>query len=95
MTMKKVLALILVFVIVAFCFTGCASMKRLAVDIKSDFKNGLNRVINIYTADGNLLATYSGKIDLEANAGGYIKFDINGKRYVYYNCFVETIADIK
>lgn len=25
--------------------------------------------------------------------GGYVKFDYDGKRYVYYNCFVETIAD--
>lgn len=26
--------------------------------------------------------------------GGYVKFDFNGKRYIYYNCFVESIADI-
>ena len=26
--------------------------------------------------------------------GGYVKFDYNGNRYIYYNCFVESIADI-
>lgn len=26
--------------------------------------------------------------------GEYVKFDFDGKRYIYYNCFVESIADI-
>lgn len=34
------------------------------------------------------------KIDIETNDGGYVKFDYKGKRYMYYNCFVESIADI-
>ena len=63
-------------------------------DIKSDVGNGLERTINIYTADGELMQTYSGKIDLEMSEGGYVKFDLDGKRYIYYNCFVESIADI-
>ena len=46
------------------------------------------------TADGKKLATYEGKIDIETNDGGYVKFDYKGKRYMYYNCFVESIADI-
>ena len=52
------------------------------------------RTITVYTADGKELATYEGKIDIETNDGGYVKFDFNGKRYIYYNCFVESIADI-
>lgn len=54
---------------------------------------GLNRIINVYTADGKIIASYEGRIDIETNDGGYVKFDYDGKRYVYYNCFVETIAD--
>lgn len=76
-------------------FTGCSSScQRQLVDIKSDFGNGLERTINVYTADGEIIASYSGKIDIETNDGGYVKFDLDGKRYIYYNCFVETIADI-
>lgn len=56
--------------------------------------NGLNRHITIYTADGNVIAEYEGKIDLEDNQGGYVLFDYEGKRYTYYNCFVESIAEI-
>lgn len=48
----------------------------------------------VYTADGKELATYKGKIDLRTNDGEYVKFDFDGKRYIYYNCFVESIADI-
>lgn len=73
--------------------SGCASTARGIVDLKSDLGGGLYRTINVYTANGDLMATYTGKIDLE-QADGYVKFDYNGKRYIYYNCFVETIADI-
>lgn len=55
---------------------------------------GMQRTITVYTADGKELATYKGKIDIDTNDGGYVKFDLNGKRYIYYNCFVESIADI-
>ncbi len=70
-------------------------MSRGVVDLKSDMSGGLNRTINVYTANGDLIATYTGKIDIASNDGGFVKFDYDGKRYIYYNCFVETIADIK
>ncbi len=54
----------------------------------------MQRTIKVYTANGDLLAEYEGKIDLSSNEGGYVKFDYDGKRYIYYNCFVESIADI-
>ena len=75
--------------------TGCSSCSRAMVDIKSDIGGGLQREINVYTAEGELLAHYEGKIDIETNDGGYVKFDLDGKRYIYYNCFIETIAEIE
>ena len=90
---KKLLATILI-VTLSLSLVGCASWDRLVTDIKSDVSNGLPRTINVYTADGELMATYSGKIDLEMNEGGYVKFDFEGKRYIYYNCFIESVADI-
>jgi len=74
--------------------SGCASLERACTDIRSDVSGGLDRVIRVYTANGDLIAEYKGKIDIAANDGGYVKFDFEGKRYMYYNCFVETIADI-
>lgn len=88
--------IVVVWIIIGIIFlaTRTASGRRSCVDIKSNFNNGLERTINIYTADGDIIATYKGKIDLDANSGGYVKFDFEGKRYIYYNCFVESIAII-
>ncbi len=90
---KKILAVVLVLTL-CFGMTGCASLDRAVTDIKSDVNGGMQRTITVYTADGKELATYKGKIDIDTNEGGYVKFDFNGKRYMYYNCFVESIADI-
>lgn len=78
-----------------YYFGYTASGSRYMVDTKSELMNGLDRTVTVYTADGQILAQYEGKIDLQANEGGYVKFDFDGKRYIYYNCFVETIANIR
>lgn len=75
-------------------FNNTASGQRALTDQKSELANGLERTINVYTANGDLFVSYNGKIDIDTNDGGYVKFDFEGKRYVYYNCFVETIAEI-
>lgn len=91
--MRRIICVVLLMV-AATTMTGCSSCSRAMVDMKSDIGGGLQREINVYTADGELLAHYEGKIDIETNDGGYVKFDLDGKRYIYYNCFVETIADL-
>ena len=68
--------------------------KRALVDSKINLQGGLQRDITVYTADGQIIAKYSGQIDI-STANGYVKFDLGGKRYIYYNCFVESIADIE
>lgn len=75
-------------------FNCTASGSRYMVDTKSELMNGLDRTVTVYTANGDVIAQYKGRIDLQATEGGYVKFDFEGKRYIYYNCFVETIADI-
>jgi phosphoribosylformimino-5-aminoimidazole carboxamide ribonucleotide (ProFAR) isomerase len=40
-------------------------------------------------------AIYEGKIDLETTEGGIVKFDLNGQRIMYYNCYVEVIEKIE
>lgn len=88
-----------VLVVALFCgirwyFQNTASGQRALTSQKSELRNGLERTITVYTADGNVIAEYSGRIDLQANSGGYVLFDYEGKRYAYYNCFVESIAEI-
>ena len=101
---KEVNKLAIVGVIAAIAFItlisvvaangGFAGLRRSLVDFKSDISGGLNREINVYTANGDLIAHYEGKIDIQSGGDSQVKFDLDGKRYIYYNCFVETIADI-
>lgn len=84
---------ILIFVFGFWYYNNTASGIRARTDERAELQNGLERIVTIYTADGNVLKQYEGKIDIEQDQG-YVKFDWNGKRYIYYNCYVETIADI-
>lgn len=84
----------LIFGIGFWYFNNTASGIRAKTDERAELQNGLDRTITIYTADGTILKQYEGKIDIEQDQG-YVKFDWQGKRYIYYNCYVETIADLK
>lgn len=85
----RILAVVALFAV--FAFTGCASCERSCKSLASDMNGGLNRVVNIYTYGGELIATYEGKIDIDDNTNGSIMFDMDGKRYVYYNAIIEVI----
>lgn len=74
-----------------FTCSGCATWSRWGKDINSDISGGLNRKINVYTVTGKKIAEYEGKIDLEVRNDGVVKFDMNGKRYMYYNALVEVV----
>ena len=76
-------------------FNNTASGQRTLLDQKSNFNNGIERTVTVYMANGEVIAQYTGKIDIDTNDGGYVKFDFEGKRYIYYNCFIETIAEIE
>lgn len=102
-TSKSAAALIFItaiaIVVGLFCgmhwyYNNTASGQRELVDQKSNLNNGLERVITVYTADGKEMTRYEGQIDI-SSADGYVKFDVDGKRYIYYNCFVESIANIE
>ena len=75
-------------------FNNTASGQRALTDQKSELANGLERIVRVYTANGDIIAEYEGILDIEGNDGGYVLFDYQGKRYTYYNCFVESIAEI-
>lgn len=99
---SKVMVIILTIAIILgmlfgmrWYFNNTASGQRQLIDQRSNLANGLDRVVRVYTANGDVIAEYEGIIDIEANDGGYIKFDFEGKRYMYYNCFVESIANIE
>ena len=90
--MIKKINILLILVAVMVSAISCASLTRKIKDVKSDFTGGLNREVNVYTMSGEKIATYKGKIDIEENADcSKVKFELDGKRYIYYNCMVEAI----
>lgn len=90
---KKIIITVILMALTLGTFAGCASIDRAVTDVKSEVSGGLERTITVYTANGDVIAKYEGKIDIKESESGYVKFNFNGKRYIYYNCFVETIAE--
>lgn len=72
--------------------TGCATWQRSCKSCQSEFSGGLNRTVNVYAYNGELIATYTGRIDVEQNETKVL-FDMDGKRYIYYNAIVEVIEN--
>lgn len=91
MNKNSILRVIISGVISMALLTGCtASCERGFKDIQSDWGGGLNRQINVYSLDGNLIASHEGRIDIEDRENS-ILFDLDGRRYVYYNAIIEVI----
>lgn len=90
--MKKKLVLLVMTVAATLALTSCASFERGVKDMKSELSGGLNRVVNVYGRNGDLIASYEGKIDIKDSEDACkVKFELDGKRYIYYNCQVEVI----
>lgn len=90
---KKILAICLTILMLVFglMFTfGCSSCDRSMKSCTSDVSGGLYRIVNVYDYQGDKIASYEGQIDIQEN-NTKVLFDLNGKRYVYYNCLVEVI----
>ena len=91
--MKKRIMLSLITVFLIFTLSSCASLERKVKTFTSEYTGGLDRTVNIYSYDGKLIRSLEGKIDVEISDGGKVLFDLNGKRYIYYNCMVEVIEN--
>lgn len=94
---RKMLAAAVIAAVVIACgvlagCTGCATWQRSCKTCQSEFAGGLDRTVNVYSYDGTLIATYKGRIDIEENESKVL-FELNGKRYIYYNALVEVIEN--
>lgn len=89
---KRIVIVLAVIAMLAYLFVGtsCSSCSRFGKTCTSDVSGGLNRVVNVYDYEGDKIASYEGQIDVQEN-DTKVLFDLNGKRYVYYNCLVEVI----
>ena len=74
---------IAVAVVLAAGLSGCASCDRMVKSWDSEISNGMNRTVVLYDYEGDELARWEGRIDLQVSEeGGHIVFDQDGKRTV-------------
>lgn len=88
---KKWIYRLAAVMLIAWMLVGCQKAEREIKDKISE-NVGLERTVNILNFKGDIIRTYEGRIDLEDTVGSNkVKFDLDGKRYVYYNCSAEVI----
>ena len=90
----KIIALIIEFVLLVAMVGGCAayhtkteSGKRSLKTWQSETTGGIDRTVTVYDINGEEVARYSGRFDVEESSQEgvvKIKFDCNGKRHIIY-----------
>ena len=86
-----ILALIMLCVFLCSCSEGCA---RSCKDMDSNFNGGLYRTVKVYDIEGDLVAEYTGKFDIETDHSTYILWDDEmGKRHIIYFSTFNIIID--
>ena len=90
--MKKLSTIVVTVIlgISVLTLTGCSeSFQRSMKTFRSEYAGGLERTVRVYSGSGELIETYEGKLDVEANEyGNKVLFDLNGKRVILYNATV-------
>ena len=75
-----------------YYYTNTARGLRKSRDYKSNISLGVDRTVSVIEDDGNVIYTYSGKIDIEINNDNYILFDDEeGKRHIIYKGATQMI----
>ena len=91
-----VILAIVPFIVGFWYYNNTESGMRAMKDQESNFGDGINRVVTIYDVNGNVIATYEGRFDIETDKDSYILFDDeDGYRHViYYTTGTITIDEI-
>lgn len=85
---------VVALLVVCLVMCSCESCARACKDWNSDVNGGLNRTVRVYDINGNLVAEYSGKFDIETDNETYILWDDEmGKRHIIYFSTFNIIID--
>jgi len=83
--------MLLIALALCSCSEGCA---RSCKDMDSNWNGGLYRTVKVYDIDGDLVAEYSGKFDIETDHTTYILWDDEqGMRHIIYFSTFNVIID--
>ena len=87
---KRVISVLMIALLI-IALTSCEACNRVQKSIDSSF-NGLERKITVYNSAGKLIFEDEGVIDVAENEyGNKVIFDMDGKRYAFYNCSVMIV----
>ena len=92
---KKLITVLVLFgALACVCvLTACtAKFERGMKDFASNVSGGLDRTVTAYSATGEKIGEWSGKIDVEMS-DNKVKFDLDGKRTIIYNAPVIVQED--
>jgi hypothetical protein len=95
--MKRIIALTLIMLALIANLCSCTeACDRTCKDIGSNYNGGLYRTVKVYDINGNLIAEYEGKFDVETDNESYILWDDElGKRHIIYYTTFNVIIDEK
>ena len=94
---RNIIIVVIITILVLFIplFINRASFGRFMKDVKSEWGNGLERSVEVYDVNGNLIKKYEGKFDIEYDSDRIRFDDENGKRHVIYYKTGTIIVDEK
>ena len=93
--MRKTILSLLLILIISICLTGCASWDNISKDWESEFGNGLERKVKVYSQNGELLAEYEGKIDIEYDSDRVLFQIDRNKRVGIYSKTATVVVEEK
>lgn len=94
-----IMAVLSIFVlgIMIWYYQSTAQGSRALKTQRSNFSNGIEREVEVYSMDGKLLKTYKGKFDLEYDDDRILFDDENGDRHIIYyqtgTVFIDEVSD--
>ena len=94
MKLKRLIEIICMLVVALLLCSCSESCARSCKDFQSDHNGGLYRTVKVYDIDGELVAEYTGKFDIETDHSTYILWDDEmGKRHIVYFSTFNIIID--
>lgn len=83
------LVIVAVLIGTSWFFTQTEFGQNLLAGACGDCGEG-QRTVTVYTADGDIIAQYTGDIEIQNGLDGKVSIVFDGNEYIYYNCSVES-----
>lgn len=84
-----------IFGVLFWRFHFTESGKRAMKTQRSELTGGIERIVRVYDVEGDLIAEYEGKFDIEYDAERIVFDDENGKRHIIYYKTATVVIDEK